>query len=70
MPSQINLQITGRIGNVVFYKRGDKYYARSVPGRIRQTKGMKKRATVSNALVQIWKPAPERYSCLKRFIKQ
>src|SRR5574338_763320 len=45
MPSQINLQITGRIQNIVFYKRGDKYYARSVPGRIRQTKATKKRAT-------------------------
>jgi hypothetical protein len=45
MPSQINLQITGRIGNIVFYKRGDKYYARSVPGRTRQTKATKKRAT-------------------------
>ena len=45
MPSQINLQITGRIQNIVFYKHGDKYYARSVPGRIRQTKATKKRAT-------------------------
>lgn len=45
MPSQINLQITGRIGNIVFYKRGDKYYSRSVPGRIRQTKATKKCAT-------------------------
>ena len=45
MPSQINVQITGRIQNVVFYKRGDKYYARSVPGKVKQTKGTKKRAT-------------------------
>jgi hypothetical protein len=45
MPSQINLQITGRIGNIVFYKRGDNYYARSVPGRIRQTKATKKCAS-------------------------
>jgi hypothetical protein len=45
MPSQINLQITGRVQNMVFYKRGDKYYARSVPGRIRQTKATKKCAT-------------------------
>lgn len=45
MPSQINVQITGRIENVVFYKRGDKYYARSVSGKIKQTKGTKKRAT-------------------------
>ncbi|HXS55090.1 MAG TPA: hypothetical protein VN726_03135 [Hanamia sp.] len=45
MPSQINLQITGRIQNIVFYKRGDKYYARSVSGAIRQTKATKKRAT-------------------------
>jgi hypothetical protein len=45
MPSQINLQITGRIQNIVFYKRGDKYYARSVSSGIRQTKATKKRAT-------------------------
>lgn len=45
MPSQIDLQITGRIGNIVFYKRGDKYYARAVSGSIRQTKATKKRAT-------------------------
>jgi hypothetical protein len=30
MPSQINLQIAARIRNMVLYKRGDKYYARSV----------------------------------------
>jgi len=41
MPSQINLQITGRVQNMVFYKRGDKYYARFVSGRIRQTKPRK-----------------------------
>ena len=45
MPSQINLQITGKIGNIIFYKRGDKYYARSVAGHTRQTKATKKRAT-------------------------
>ncbi|RNI36706.1 hypothetical protein EFY79_10290 [Hanamia caeni] len=45
MPSQINLQITGKIGNIIFYKRGDKYYARSVSGGIKQTKATKKRAT-------------------------
>jgi len=45
MPSQLNLQITGRIQNIVFYKRGDKYYARSVSGGIKQTKATKKRAT-------------------------
>jgi len=44
MPSQINLQMTGRIQNIVFYKRGDKYYARSVSGSIKQTKATKKRA--------------------------
>jgi hypothetical protein len=45
MPSQINVQITGRIQNLVFYKRGDKYYARAVPGKVKQTKATKKRAT-------------------------
>jgi hypothetical protein len=45
MPSQINLRITGKFGNIIFYKRGDKYYARSAAGRTRQTKATKKRAT-------------------------
>ncbi|HEY8658961.1 MAG TPA: hypothetical protein VIL78_07975 [Hanamia sp.] len=45
MPSQIDVQITGRIQNVIFYKRGDKYYARSVPLKVKQTKATKKRAT-------------------------
>lgn len=45
MPSQINLQITGRIRNVVFYKLGDKYYSRSVPAKVKQTKATQKRAT-------------------------
>jgi len=45
MPSQINVQLTGRIQNIVFYKRGDKYYARTLPQKVKQTKGTKKRAT-------------------------
>jgi len=44
MPSQINVQITGRIQNIVFYKMGDKYYARTIPARVKQTKATKKRA--------------------------
>jgi len=44
MPSQIDVQITGRIQNLIFYKRGDKYYARSVPVKVKQTKATKKRA--------------------------
>jgi len=45
MPSQINVQITGRIGNLIFYKLGDKYYSRSAPVKVKQTKATKKRAT-------------------------
>ena len=45
MPSQINVQITGRIKNTIFYKTGDKYYVRSVPAKVKQTKATKKRAT-------------------------
>lgn len=45
MPSQINVQITGRIRHVVFYQRGDKYYARSVSGKIKQTKDTRERAS-------------------------
>ena len=44
MPSQINLQITGRVQNMVFYKRGDKYYARSrlvVSGRPKPRKSVR-----------------------------
>lgn len=46
MASQKQLQITGRIGNVVFYKRGDNYYARSVPAKVKQTEATKKSATL------------------------
>jgi hypothetical protein len=45
MASQINVQITGKIQNLVFYKLGDKYYARSIPWKVKQTKATKKRAT-------------------------
>ncbi len=45
MPSQINVQLTGRIGNLVFYKLGDKYYTRTAPSHVKQTKATKKRAT-------------------------
>jgi hypothetical protein len=45
MPSQIDVQITGRIQNLIFYKRGDKYYTRTAPGKVKQTKATKKRAT-------------------------
>lgn len=45
MPSQIDVQLTGRIQNLIFYKRGDKYYVRTVPVKVKQTKATKKRAT-------------------------
>ena len=45
MPSQINVQLTGRIQNLIFYKVGDKYYARTTPSRVKQTKATKKRAS-------------------------
>lgn len=43
MASQMKVQITGKIQNLVFYKLGDKYYARSLPGKVKQTKATKKR---------------------------
>lgn len=46
MASQKQLQITGKIGNVIFYKRGDNYYARSVPVKVKQTKATKKCSTL------------------------
>lgn len=45
MPSQINVQLTGRIHNLIFYKVGDKYYVRTAPVKVKQTKATKKRAT-------------------------
>ena len=42
MPSQINVQLTGRIGNLIFYKKGDKYHIRTAPGKVNQTKATKK----------------------------
>ena len=45
MPSQVNIQITGRIKDLILYKVGDKYYARTAPGKVKQTKATKKRAT-------------------------
>jgi hypothetical protein len=44
MPSQINVQLTGRIGNLIFYKKGNKYHIRTAPGKVNQTKATKKRA--------------------------
>jgi len=44
MPSQLNVQLTGRIGNLIFYKQGDKYRIRTAPDKVKQTKATKKRA--------------------------
>jgi len=35
---------TGRIGNVIHYRMGEKFYARVAPGKFKQTKATKKRA--------------------------
>ncbi|MGN6803059.1 MAG: hypothetical protein ACTHJN_14245 [Ginsengibacter sp.] len=43
MPSKINVQLTGRIQNLVFYKLGDRYCVRTVPSRVKQTKATKAR---------------------------
>lgn len=45
MAKQLATFISGKIGNVVFYKRGDLYFARSVPGKVKQTDNTKKRST-------------------------
>jgi hypothetical protein len=34
----------GRVGNVIHYKMGDKYYSRAAPKKFRQTKATKRRA--------------------------
>jgi hypothetical protein len=44
MPSQINVQLTGGIDNLIFYKVGNKYYTRTAPVKVKQTKATKKRA--------------------------
>jgi hypothetical protein len=36
---------TGRIGNVIHYKLGDKFYTRSAPRKYKQTKGTKAKAS-------------------------
>jgi hypothetical protein len=36
---------TGRIGNVIHYKTGDKYYTRSVPRKYKQTKATKAKSS-------------------------
>ncbi|HMH33591.1 MAG TPA: hypothetical protein VK543_11200 [Puia sp.] len=44
MAVQRNVIFTGRIGNMIFYKRNGKYCSRAVPDRVRQTKPTKARA--------------------------
>ena len=43
MPSKMNVQITGRIQNLVFYKLGDRYCVRTIPQKVKQTKATKAR---------------------------
>jgi hypothetical protein len=44
MAIQKDVILTGRIGNMIFYKRNGKYCSRAVPERVRQTKPTKARA--------------------------
>src|SRR5579864_786088 len=37
--------ITGRIGNTIYYKMGEKYYMRAAPRKYKQTSATKARAT-------------------------
>jgi hypothetical protein len=43
MGSQMGIR--GRIGNVIHYKMGDKYYTRSAPRKYKQTKGTKAKSS-------------------------
>lgn len=45
MAAQNNVQFTGKVGNLIFYKRYGKYYIRMAPDRVRQSKATKKRST-------------------------
>ncbi len=45
MPQVKNLRFSGRVGPVIFYFVGDKCYARSVPGHVKQTPNTKRRSS-------------------------
>ena len=45
MPQVKNLKVAGRIGPVIFYFVGDKFYSRAAPGRIKQAPKTKIRST-------------------------
>ena len=45
MPQVKNLRVSGRIGPVIFYYVGDKFYARAAPGKIKQAPKTKIRST-------------------------
>ncbi len=44
MATQAPMGFTGRIGNLIHYRIGNKFYVRSAPGEVRQTKATKLRA--------------------------
>jgi hypothetical protein len=44
MAIQKDVILTGRIGNMIFYKRNGKYCSRAIPDQVRQTKPTKARA--------------------------
>ena len=45
MPQVKNLRVSGRIGPVIFYFVGDKFYSRAAPGKIKQAPKTKIRST-------------------------
>ena len=45
MPQVKNLRVSGRIGPLIFYYVGDKFYARAAPGKIKQAPKTKIRST-------------------------
>jgi hypothetical protein len=45
MPQVKNLRVAGRIGPVIFYYVGDKFYSRAAPGKIKQAPNTKIRST-------------------------
>ena len=45
MPQVKNLRVAGRIGPVIFYFVGDKFYSRAAPGKIKQAPKTKIRST-------------------------
>ncbi|MFI5193162.1 MAG: hypothetical protein ACHQD7_03875 [Chitinophagales bacterium] len=62
MAVQSGMGFTGRAGNLIYYEMRGKYYVRSVPARVRQTKATKVRASQFGRAAAIGKAIREQLS--------